>query len=79
VELAKELEASLREFFAAGPVEIRENGGRVTPSSAISWEIRVSGENPQQQLKTLIHDLEIHRGPLAGNLPHALYRAQSER
>jgi hypothetical protein len=46
VELANELEATLREFFAVGPVEIRENGGRVAPTSAISWKIRGSGEKP---------------------------------
>ncbi|GAC1622799.1 MAG: hypothetical protein PVS2B2_02640 [Candidatus Acidiferrum sp.] len=46
MELANELEAILREFFASGPVEIRENDGRVAPTSAISWEIRGSGEKP---------------------------------
>jgi len=44
MELAAELEASLREFAAAGPVELRENGGRATPLSSVSWEIRGSGE-----------------------------------
>src|SRR5262249_10458852 len=46
MELAAELEASLREFAAAGPVEVRENGGRLAPLSALSWEIRGSGEKP---------------------------------
>src|SRR2546426_8688821 len=46
MELAAELEASLREFAAAGPVELRENGGRATPLSSVSWEIRGSGEKP---------------------------------
>ena len=46
MELAAELEASLREFAAAGPVELRENGGRAMPLSALSWEIRGPGEKP---------------------------------
>src|SRR5215470_4841161 len=46
MELAAELEASLREFTAAGPVELRENGGRGTPLSTLSWEIRGSSEKP---------------------------------
>jgi len=46
VELAQELTDSLREFLAAGPVEIRENADRVTPTSDISWELRGPGEKP---------------------------------
>lgn len=46
MELAHELADSLREFFAAGAVEIRENGGRFTPTSEISWELRGSSEKP---------------------------------
>jgi len=46
MELAAELEASLREFAAAGPVEVRENGGRVAPLSGLSWEVRGNGEKP---------------------------------
>lgn len=46
MKLAAELEASLREFAAAGPVEVRENGGRLVPLSTLSWEIRGSSEKP---------------------------------
>jgi hypothetical protein len=46
MDLANELEASLREFLAVGLVEIREQGGRVTPASDISWEIRGMAEKP---------------------------------
>jgi hypothetical protein len=46
VELADELEASLREIFAAGTVEIRENEVRVSPSAALSWEVRGAAEKP---------------------------------
>jgi hypothetical protein len=46
VELAQELGVSLREFFAAGLTEIRENGGRVSPGADISWEIRGAAEKP---------------------------------
>jgi hypothetical protein len=46
VEFAAELEATLREFAAAAPVEIRENGGRVAPLAGMSWEIRGAAEKP---------------------------------
>jgi hypothetical protein len=40
------LPASLQEFTASGVVELRENGGSVTPFSGMSWEVRGSGEKP---------------------------------
>jgi hypothetical protein len=46
VELAAELEASLREFVSAGPVEVRENGGHVAAFVGLSWEVRGAGEKP---------------------------------
>jgi len=46
MELAAELEACLREFVAAGIVEVRENGGHVAPVSGLSWEVRGVGEKP---------------------------------
>lgn len=46
MELAAEVEASLRQFAAGGPVEVRENGGRLAPLSVLSWEIRGAGERP---------------------------------
>jgi hypothetical protein len=45
MELAAELEATLREF-AAAPVEVRENGGRATPLAGLSWEVRGAAEKP---------------------------------
>lgn len=44
--LAAELEASIREFAAAGTAELRENGGRLAPLSKLSWEVRGSGDRP---------------------------------
>ena len=46
MELARELEASLREFSAAATVEVRENGGRVAPLASLSWEVRGAAKNP---------------------------------
>ena len=46
MELATELEACLKEFTAAGAVEIRENGGRVAPFIGLSWEVRGAAEKP---------------------------------
>jgi hypothetical protein len=46
VELAAELEATLREFAATAPVEVRENGGRVAPLAGLSWEVRGAAEKP---------------------------------
>lgn len=45
MELASELEASLREFAAAGPVELRDNGRRVS-FAGLSWEVRGNGAKP---------------------------------
>jgi hypothetical protein len=46
VELATELEASLREFATASSVEVRENGSRVAPLAGLSWEIRAASGKP---------------------------------
>jgi len=46
VKLAAELEASLREFAAAGAAELCENGGRLAPLSKLSWEVRGEGDKP---------------------------------
>ncbi len=46
MELAAELEACLKEFMASGAVEIREGGGRVSPSNGLSWEVRGAAEKP---------------------------------
>jgi hypothetical protein len=46
VEFFAEWQASLQEFVSSGIVDERENGGRVTPFSGMSWEVRGSGEKP---------------------------------
>jgi hypothetical protein len=37
------LETALREFAAAGPAELRDNGARVAP---LSWEVHGNSEQP---------------------------------
>lgn len=46
MNLATELEASLKEFLAAGLVDLHENGGRTSLASGLSWEVRGNGEKP---------------------------------
>lgn len=46
MNLAAELEASLKEFLAAGFVDLHENGGRTSFASGLSWEVRGAGEKP---------------------------------
>jgi hypothetical protein len=46
VKFAAELQASLQQFTASGIVEVRENGGRVTPFSGMSWKVRGDAEKP---------------------------------
>lgn len=57
VHLSSELEASLREFAAAGPAELRENGARVAPLSTLSWEVRGNGDKPLLHLWSENHNL----------------------
>ena len=40
MDLAAELEASLKEFMAAGLVDLHENGGRTSFAGGLSWEVR---------------------------------------
>ena len=46
MSLGTELEASLKEFLAAGLVDLHENGGRTSFTSGLSWEVRGDGEKP---------------------------------
>lgn len=46
MELAHQLETSLREFAARGAVEVRENGNRVASLAVLSWEVRSAGVKP---------------------------------
>ena len=57
MELAAELEATLREFAAAAPVEVRENGGRVIPFAGLSWEVRGAAEKPLLHLWSAEYNL----------------------
>ena len=57
MELARELEATLREFATADPVEVRENGGRVTPLAGLSWEVRGAAEKPLLHLWSAEYNL----------------------
>lgn len=57
MNLSSELEASLREFAAAGPAELHENGARVAPLSALSWEVRGQAEKPLLHLWSENHNL----------------------
>lgn len=52
-----ELEVCLREFSAAGPVELRENGARIAPLSILSWEVRGNGAKPLIHLWSEDHNL----------------------
>ena len=57
MELAAELEATLREFVAATPVEVRENGGRVAPLAGLCWEVRGAAEKPLLHLWSAEYNL----------------------
>ena len=57
MELAAELEATLREFAAAAPVEVRENGGHVAPLAVLSWEVRGAAEKPLLHLWSAEYNL----------------------
>jgi hypothetical protein len=57
MELAAELEATLREFAAVAPVEVRENGGRVAPLASLSWEVRGAPEKPLLHLWSTDYNL----------------------
>jgi hypothetical protein len=57
VELATELEASLREFATASSVEVRENGSRVAPLAGLSWEVRGASAKPLLHLWSEQHNL----------------------
>lgn len=57
MDLGSELEASLREFSAGGPAEVRDNGVRVAPLSSLSWEVRGSAEKPLLHLWSENHNL----------------------
>ena len=46
MNLAAELEASLKEFLAAGLVDLLENGGRTSFANGLSWEVRGDAEKP---------------------------------
>ena len=46
MSLAEELRSSLQGLFASGSIELREGGGRITPATPLSWEVRGTAEKP---------------------------------
>jgi len=56
LELATELEASLRDLGSAASVEVRENGGRVAVFTALSWEVRGAAQKPLLHLWSEQHN-----------------------
>ena len=46
MQLAAQLEATLREFASSSAIEIRENSGRSIPFQGLSWEVRGAPEKP---------------------------------
>lgn len=46
MDFAEELRACLQGFLSDATLEIRENGGRVTPSGPLSWEVRGASAKP---------------------------------
>jgi len=57
MELAAELETTLREFAAAAPVEVRENGGRMVALAGLSWEVRGTAAKPLLHLWSAEYNL----------------------
>jgi len=57
VELSEELQACLREFSAAGPAELRENGSRIAPLASLTWEVRGDRAKPLLHLWSENHNL----------------------
>lgn len=57
MNLGAELEASLREFAAGGPADVRDNGARLGPLAALSWEVRGNGEKPLIHLWSENHNV----------------------
>lgn len=55
--LSTDLESALREFAAAGPAELRDNGARVAPLATLSWEVRGNAERPLLHLWSENHNL----------------------
>ena len=46
MDLAEDLRASLSELVTSDPIEIRENGGRITPVPPVCWEVRGASDKP---------------------------------
>jgi len=46
MNFAEELRASLQQLLASGAIEIRESGGRMTPATPLSWEVRGAEQRP---------------------------------
>jgi hypothetical protein len=58
MNLTEDLRASLQDILVSGSAEIRENGGRVTSASPLSWEVR--GNSQKAAASPLVGKLQRH-------------------
>jgi hypothetical protein len=77
MELAKELEATLREFAAVEPVEVRENGRRVAPLAGLPWEVRGAAEKPLLHLWSSEYNLTRRVLAITAGLNLCAYAARA--
>ncbi len=70
--LGEEIERCLREFAAAGSVEVREGGTRLAPLSGLSWEVRGAAASPLLHLWSEQHNLTRRVLAIAENSPERL-------
>lgn len=86
MELAAALEAALRELTANPPIEVRENGGRITPLADFCWEIRGARDKPllhlwsdQQNLTRRVLAIAAHSGERLALSVERFGRAKPDR
>ena len=52
MQLAAELDSTLRNLASSGPLEVRENGARLSLFAGFSWEVRGAAEKPLLYLRS---------------------------
>lgn len=67
MELAAAIDAALRQLTSQPPVEVRENGGRITPLTNFSWELRGATNKPLLHLWSSEHNLTRRVLGIAGH------------
>jgi hypothetical protein len=67
VNLAAALDTALRELTANPPVEVRENGGCISPLTNFSWEVRGASDKPLLHLWSSDHNLTRRVLAIAGH------------